>query len=73
MTKEKHRRYLKRYLCSRSSYMRQELCTGITMEHGKQPCNGKLKDPSERLVRAKVEMCKAVADETVVVLKDKET
>ena len=67
MAKEKHRRYLKSYLSSRSSHRRQELCTGVATEHGKQSCNGNRNDTSEELVRSKVEMYKAVADEAVVV------
>jgi hypothetical protein len=37
------------------------------MEHGKQPCNGNRNDPSEELVRSKVETGRVVADEVVVV------
>jgi O-succinylbenzoate synthase len=73
MAKEKHRRCLKSYLCSRSSYRRQELCTGVATEHGKQPCNGNRNDASEKIVRSKVEMYKVVADEVVVVMKSVET
>jgi hypothetical protein len=73
MAKEKHRRCLKSYLCNRSSYRGQELCTGVATEHGKQSCNGNQNDPSGDTVRSKVEMCKAVADEAVVVLKAMET
>ena len=69
MAKEKHRRYLNSYLSSRSSHRRQELCTGVATEHGKQSCNENRKDTSEKLVRSKVEKYKVVADEAVVVLK----
>ena len=73
MAKEKHRRYLNSYLSSRSSHRRQELCTGVATEHGKQSCNGNRNDASEELVSSKVEIYKAVADEAVVVLKAMET
>ena len=73
MAKEKHRRYLNSYLSSRSSHRRQELCTGVATEHGKQPCNGNRNDASEKLVRSKVEINKAVADEAVVVIIAMET
>jgi hypothetical protein len=73
VAKEKHRRYLNSYLSSRSSHRRQELCTGVAREHGKQPCNGNRNDTSEKLVRSKVEMNKAVADEAVVVRTAMET
>ena len=73
MAKEKFREYLNSHLNSHSSYKRQELCTGVAMEHGKQPCNGNRKDTSEELVRSKVEKCKVVADEAVVVLTAMET
>ena len=73
MAKEKHRGYLKSYLRSRSAYRRQELGTGVATEHGKQLCNANRNDSSEELVRSKVEMCKAVADEAVVVMKAMET
>jgi hypothetical protein len=73
VVKEEHRRDLKSYLSSRSAYRRQELCTGVTTEHGKQPCNGNRNDANKKIVRSKVEMCKAVADEAVVVLKAMET
>ncbi len=68
MAKEKYRGYLNCYLYSHSSYRRQELCTGVATEHGKQPCNTNRKDTSEELVRSKVEMCMVVADEAVVVM-----
>ena len=73
MAKEQHRRNLKSYLSSRSSHRRQELCTGFATEHGKQTCNINRNDTSEELVRSKVEIYKAVADEAVVVLKVMET
>jgi hypothetical protein len=73
VAKEKHRRYLNSYLSSRSSHRRQELCTGVATEHGKQPCNGNRNDASEKLVRSKVEINKAVADEAVVVITAMET
>ena len=73
MAKEEHRRDLKSYLCSHSAYRRQELCTGVATEHGNQPCNNNRKDTSEELVRSKVEMNKAEADEAVVVKKAVET
>jgi len=73
VAKEKLRRNLKSYLSSRSSYRRQELCTGVATEHGKQLCNGNRNDASEELVRSKVEIYKAVADEAVVVLTTMET
>jgi hypothetical protein len=73
VAKEKHRRYLNSYLSSRSSHRRQELYTGVATEHGKQPCNGNRNDASEKLVRSKVEMNKAVADEAVVVVTAIET
>lgn len=73
MAKEEHRRYLKSYLCSRSAYRRQELCTGIAMEHGKQPCNDNRNDTNEELVRSKVETGRTVADEAVVVMTAGET
>jgi len=73
VAKEKHRRNLNSYLGSRSSYRRQELCTGVAMEHGKQPCNENRNDASENIVRSKVETNKAVADEAVVVMTAMET
>jgi hypothetical protein len=73
MAKEKHGRDLKSYPGSRSAHRWQELCTGVATEHGKQPCNGNQNDPSGDTVRSKVEMCNAVADEAVVVLKSVET
>jgi hypothetical protein len=73
VAKEKHRRYLKSYLSSRSAYKRQELCTGVATEHGNQSCNKNRNDTNEELVRSKVEMNKAEADEAVVVLKAMET
>ena len=73
MAKEKHRRYLKSYLSSRSAHRRQELCTGVATEHGNQSCNNNRNDTNEELVRSKVEMNKAEADEAVVVLKAMET
>jgi hypothetical protein len=73
VAKEKHRRYLKSYLSSRSAYRRQELCTGVATEHGNQSWNGNRNDPSGDTVRSKVEMNKAEADEAVVVLKAMET
>jgi hypothetical protein len=66
MAKEKHRRDLKSYLRGRSSHRRQELCTGVATEQGKQPCNGNQNDTSGEPARSKVEMFKAVADEAVV-------
>ena len=69
MAKEKYRGYLNSYLYSHSSHRRQELCTGVATEHGKQLCNGNRNDSSEELVRSKVEKYKVVADEAVVVLK----
>ena len=73
VAKEEHRGYLKSYLCSCSAYRRQELCTGVATEHGNQSCNGNRNDTNEELVRSKVEMDKAEADEAVVVLKAMET
>jgi len=73
MAKEEHRRGLNRYLSSRSAYRRQELSTGVATEHGKQPGNEKRNDTSEELVRSKVEKCKAVADEVVLVMTVMET
>ena len=73
MAKEQHRRNLKSYLSSRSSHRRQELCTGVATEHGKQSCNINRNDTSEKIVRSKVEMCKTVADEAVVVMTVMET
>jgi hypothetical protein len=73
MAKEKHRKYLKSYLSSHSAYRRQELCTGVATEHGKQPCNVNQNGTSEELVRSKVEKYKVVADEAVVVLRSMET
>ena len=73
MAKEQHRRNLKSYLSSRSSQRRQELCTGVETEHGKQACNGNRNDTSEKIVRSKVETYKSVADEAVVVLTAMET
>lgn len=69
MAKEKHRRDLKSYQSSRSAQRRQELCTGVVMEHGKQPCNENQNDPNGETTRSKVEKYKVVADEAVVVLK----
>ena len=73
MAKEQHRRNLKSYLSSRSSQRRQELCTGVATEHGKQSCNINRNDTSENIVRSKVETCKTVADEVVVVMTAMET
>jgi len=73
VAKEKPRGHLKYHLGSRSAYRRQELCTGVATEHGKQPCNGNRNDASEELVRSKVETYKAVADEVVVAMKAMET
>ena len=73
MAKEKYRGNLNCHLYSHSSYRRQELCTGVATEHGKQPCNMKRKDTSEELVRSKVEMCMVVADKAVVVMIAMET
>jgi hypothetical protein len=68
VAKEKYRGILNSHLYSHSSHGRQELCTGVATEHGKQPCNRNRKDTNEELVRSKVEMYKAVADEAVVVM-----
>jgi hypothetical protein len=68
VAKEEHRGDLNSYLCSRSAYRRQELCTGFATEHGKQPCNVNRNDTNEELVRSKVEKRRAVADEVVVVM-----
>jgi len=68
MAKEKYRGHLNSYLYSHSSYRRQELCTGVETEHGKQPCTMNRKDTSEELARSKVETCMVVADEAVVVM-----
>jgi hypothetical protein len=73
VAKEKHRGNLKSYLCSRSAYRRQELCTGVATEHGKQPCNANRNDSNEELVRSKVEMNRVVADEAAVVMIAMET
>jgi len=73
VAKEEHRRDLNSYLCSNSAYRRQELCTGVATEHGKQPCNVNRNDSSGNTVRSKVEKHKAVADEAVVVMKSMET
>jgi len=73
VAKEQHRRNLKSYLSSRSSHRRQELCTGVATEHGKQSCNINRNDTSEKIVRSKVETCKTVADEAVVVMTVMET
>jgi len=73
VAKEEHRRNLKSYLSSRSSHRRQELCTGVATEHGKQSCNINRNDTSEKIVRSKLEMYKTVADEAVVVMRAMET
>jgi len=73
MAKEKYRENLNSHLNSHSSYKRQELCTGVAMEHGKQPCYANRNDANKELVRSKVEMSKVVADEAVVVLTAMET
>jgi hypothetical protein len=73
VAKEKHRGYLNSYLSSRSSHRRQELCTGVATEHGKQSCNENRNDTSENIVRSKVETNKAVTDEAVVVMTVMET
>ena len=73
VTKEKYREYLNSHLYSHSSYRRQELCTGVATEHGKQSCNINRNDTSENIVRSKVETCKTVADEVVVVMTAMET
>jgi hypothetical protein len=73
VAKEKYRRNLNCYLYSHSSYRRQELCTGVATEHGKQPCNGNRNDTSEELARSKVEKYRVVADEAVLVTKSMET
>lgn len=67
MAKEKHRGDLNSHLGSRSAYRRQELCTGVATEHGKQPSNDNRNDASEELARSKVEKYRVVADEVVVV------
>lgn len=73
MAKEKHRGDLNGHLGSRSAYRRQEPCTGVAMEHGKQPCDVNRNDTNEELVRSKVEKRRAVADEVVVVITAMET
>jgi len=73
VAKEQHRRNLNSYLSSRSSHRWQELCTGVATEHGKQSCNINRNDASEKIVRSKVETCKTVADEAVVVMTAMET
>ncbi len=73
MAKEKHRGDLNRHLGSRSAYRRQELCTGVATEHGKQTWHENQNGTNEELVRPKVEKAKAVADEAVVVMKAMET
>jgi hypothetical protein len=73
VAKEKYRGYLKSYLYSCSSQRRQELCTGVAMEHGKQPCDGNRNDASSLAARSKVERNKVVADEAVVVMRAMET
>jgi hypothetical protein len=73
VAKEKHKGHLKYHLCSRSAYRRQELITGIAMEHGKQPCYANRNDANKELVRSKVEMNKVVTDEVVVVMTAMET
>ena len=67
MAKEKHRGDLNSHLGSRSAYRRQELCTGVAMEHGKQAWHENRNGTNEELVRPKVEKAKTVADEAVVV------
>jgi len=67
---EKHRGNLRHRLpVLASAYRQQDLNKGLETELGKQPCNGNRKDTSEELVRSKVERCKVVADEAVVVKK----
>jgi len=73
VAKEKHRGNLKYYLSSRLAYRRQELCTGVATEHGKQTCNINRNDTSENIVRSKIETCKTVEDEVVVVMTVMET
>jgi hypothetical protein len=73
VAKEKHKGHLKYHLCSRSAYRRQELGTGVAMEHGKQPCYANRNDANKELVRSKVEMSKVVTDEVVVVMTAMET
>ena len=63
MAKEKYGGNLNSYLYSHSSYMLQELCTGVAMKHRKQACNGNRKDTREELARLKGEKCEVVADE----------
>lgn len=55
-------------LHSRSAYRRQEPCTGVATERGKQTRNGNRNGASEELARPKVEKCGFVADEAVVVM-----
>jgi hypothetical protein len=73
VAREKCRGNLESHLFSHSSQRRQELCTGVATEHGKQPCNENRKGTSEELVRLKVGKYKVVADEAVVVLRTVET
>jgi hypothetical protein len=67
MAKEECRAYLNSVLHSRSAYRRQEPCTGVATERGKQTGNGNRKGTSDDLARPKVEKCRFVADEVVVV------
>ena len=69
MAKESYGGYLNSYLYSHSSHRRQELCAGVAMEHGKQPCNDNRKGTSGEPARSKLEKYKVVADEAVVVMK----
>ena len=73
MAKEKHRGDLNSHLGSRSAYRRQELCTGVATEHGKQTWHENRNGTNEELVRSKVEKARAVADEAVVVMTAMET
>ena len=68
MAKEEYRAYLNSVLDSRSAYRRQEPWTGVATERGKQTGNGNRNGTSEELARPKVEKCRFVADEAVVVL-----
>ena len=54
-------------LYSRSAYRRQEPCTGIATERGKQTGHGNRNGTSEDLARPKVEKGRFVADEAIVV------
>jgi hypothetical protein len=67
VTREKYIRNLNSYMYSCSAHRWQELHIGFAMERGKQSCNGNRNDTSGKPARSKVEKCKIVADEIVVV------